>query len=156
MFYDHNQVEDLLSCLCCSNRYDLNVNRPLLLPCYKTMCEICIKKRTFAFENSYQVSCFHCLSNHDLAENAQLPLPLNESLIQLLKLKPVDVHKAELIRKLADLVKMIKQSFEELDFIECTSEQSFLNYFELIRSEVNKSVNYLIEQTLQYRDKLRT
>jgi hypothetical protein len=160
MFYEHDQVEDLLSCSCCTKRYELVSNRPLLLPCYKTLCENCIRSRTFVSPDSvYKVNCFHCLDNHDIqesldSESHQLPLPLNDSLIQLLRLKPVDVHKAELMRKLADLVKKIKTSLDELDQIELNTEQSFLTYFDLIKSEICKSAQYLIEQTVQYRDKL--
>jgi hypothetical protein len=163
MFYDQNQVEDLLSCSSCQKRYDLDKNRPLLLPCYKTICETCIRSRiilpNLSNETIFKYTCFYCENNHDLnieldAENGNLNLPLNESLAKLLNLRPVDVHKAELIRKLADLVKQIKLSLDELDYIEMNSEQNFLSYFDLIKNEINTSTNYLIEQAIQYRDKL--
>ena len=67
MFYDHNQVEDLLNCVHCGERYDT----PLLLPCWKTICSQCVNNRTQIDSDGVEkLTCpFCCDTIHEIPDN---------------------------------------------------------------------------------------
>lgn len=104
MFYEHNQVEDILNCPNCNERYD----RPLLLPCFKSICNKCVEN----IRNYNSISCPFCKNSHDLPKNG---FPLNDALFNLLKIKPVDVHRAELFRRIGDLIKKCNRTWTRLN-----------------------------------------
>ena len=90
MFYEHNQVDDLLNCINCGERYDT----PLLLPCWKTICSQCVFNKTLIDNDGVEkLECPFCLNSlHEIPDNGYA---VNDALNSLLKLKPVDVHRAE-------------------------------------------------------------
>ena len=145
MFYEHNQVEDLLSCKSCNERYDT----PVILPCWKSLCHRCVTYKTN--NQTKLLSCPFCSQAHQVPESG---FPHNESLISLLKLKPVDVHRAEMYRAIGDLLKKIQLNIEDLNIMEKNSRKNLLEYFELIKNEIKLSAKTLIEQVVRYRDKL--
>ena len=144
MFYDHNQVDDLLNCPNCSNRYDT----PLLLPCYRTICKRCISKHT----TDKQFTCPFCPDTvHPLPDKGYA---INDAVSSLLKLKPVDVHRAEMYRRIADLLKLIQISMNDLENIEANVKVNLFDYFALVKKEVSSSAENVIEHTVKYRDRL--
>ena len=145
MFYEHNQVEDLLNCRSCNERY----NTPLLLPCWKTLCQSCVLSKTD--ESTKLLACPYCKNTHEVPATG---FPLNESLTALLKLRPVDVHRAEMYRTLGDLLKKLQLDMDDLSCMESHSHKNLLDYFDLITSEIKLSAKTLIQQVVRYRDKL--
>jgi hypothetical protein len=144
MFYEHNQVEDLLNCVNCGERYDT----PYLLPCFRTICKKCILNST----NNNQFSCPFCANAvHQVPPNGYA---INDTLNSLLKLKPVDVHRAEMFRSMGELLKKIQLNINDLDDLEANIRANLFDYYELIKKEIIQSADNLIEQTLKYRDKL--
>lgn len=139
-------MDDLLICSNCSERYDT----PHLLPCYRTICSKCIQDRTN--QEKCELSCPFCVDGtHVVPESGY---PINDQLNSLLKLKPVDVHRAEMYRRIADLLKMIQVSVNDLENLESSIKVNLFDYFELIENEINTSSENVIKQTVQYRDKL--
>ncbi len=72
----------------------------------------------------------------------------------MLKLKPVDVHRAEMYRRITDLLKLIQISINDLDNIETNVKANLFEYFALIRKEVSSSAENVIEHTIKYRNRL--
>ena len=145
MFYEHNQVEDLLNCKSCHERYDT----PHILPCWKSLCNRCVA--TKSNNQTKLLSCPFCDQVHQVPDTG---FPQNESLLVLLKLRPVDVHRAEMFRVLGDLLKKLNVNMDDLNLMEKSSQKSLLEYFELIKGEIKLSAKTLIEQVVKYRDKL--
>ncbi len=145
MFYEHNQVEDLLSCKSCNERYDI----PLLLPCWKTLCQRCVTNKSN--NQTKLLACPFCSHVHQVPDCG---FESNETLIALLKLKPVDVHRAEMFRSLGDLLKKLQLNMDDLNLMEKGAHKNLLEYFELIKGEIKLSAKTLIEQVVKYRDKL--
>lgn len=145
MFYEHNQVDDLLTCPNCNDRYDI----PYLLPCFRTICNKCIKKQT---DKNYKLNCPFCTDiKHNIPKHGYV---INDALNSLLKLKPVDVHRAEMYRRIADLLKMIQISINDLENLEVNVKLNLFDYFELIKKEIQKSADNVIKQTIEYKEKL--
>ena len=57
-------------------------------------------------------------------------------------------------RRIADLLKMIQVSVNDLENLESSIKVNLFDYFELIENEINTSSENVIKQTVQYRDKL--
>ena len=145
MFYEHNQVEDLLICVNCNERYDI----PLLLTCWKSICNQCVKKH----QTGHRLNCPYCNLIHEVPKNG---LPINEALNSLLKLKPVDMQRASLLRQITDLLKHLQNNINNLDNLESNVQSEIFDYFDLIKKEINKSAQNVIEQAIKQRDKLIT
>ena len=145
MFYEHNQVEDLLNCLNCGERYD----RPLLLPCYKTICERCMKKNNSRKEEECELNFPYCSKQHKVPQNG---FAVNETIMSLLKIRPVNAYKADLFRKLAEATKKLQANLNELCALE--DAQKIVDLFEVIKKEINQNTESLIEQANKYREKM--
>lgn len=79
---------------------------------------------------------------------------MNDTINSLLKLKPVDVHRAETYRHIADLLKKIQTSLFDLEHLETNLKTNLFDYFDLIKKEINSSADNVINHTIKYRDKL--
>lgn len=170
MFYEQNQVENLLNCQVCNQRYD----KPYLLPCCKTICSRCLLKhlnnQTSSQKqpiNNKTIKCPYCSIDHQLQTANSTPkskatgdgldelrLPLNETIQQLLNMKPIDVQRADLCRNMSEILKTIGEKLEQIDKLESNAQQNLLDYFELIKKELNQSTNYLIEQINKQRENM--
>lgn len=149
MFYEQNQLDNLLNCPCCKNRFDL----PLMLPCcWKTICKRCTEKYTY--KNLESFKCPLCSKNQKLSRNGELSLPVNETLSKLLNIKPVDLLHADLYRKLGDLFKNIQSNLDELNFIEKHAQSNLDEFFSLIKNEIQNNTQHLIEQANKLKDRL--
>jgi hypothetical protein len=170
MFYEQNQVENLLNCQICNQRYD----KPYLLPCCKTICSRCLIKllnnqssSQKQSTNSKIIKCPYCSIDHQLqtanymAKSKPvgdsldgLRLPLNETIQELLNMKPVDVQRADLCRTMSEILKTIGEKLEQMDKLESNTQQTLLDYFELIKKELNQSTNCLIDQINKQRENM--
>jgi hypothetical protein len=151
MFYDHNQVEDLLNCSVCNQRYD----KPLLLPCWKTICNKCVINRTVLDSDGVEkLNCPFCVKSSIIHEVPDQGFAVNDALNSLLHLKPVDVHRAELFKTIGDLLKKIQFNMNDLDNIEKNIKLNLYDYFEIIKNEIVENTQKLIDQATKYRDKL--
>ncbi len=151
MFYDHNQVEDLLNCSVCHQRYD----KPLLLPCWKTICNKCVINRTVLDSDGVEkLNCPFCVKSSIIHEVPDQGFAVNDALNSLLHLKPVDVHRAELFKTVGDLLKKIQFNMNDLDNIEKNIKLNLYDYFEIIKNEIVENTQTLIDQATKYRDKL--
>lgn len=149
MFYDHNQVEDLLICVNCGERYDI----PLLLPCWKTICNKCVNNKTeLDDEGVEKFACPFCLDKtHEIPDSGYA---VNDALNSLLKLKPVDVSRADLFKKINDLLKKLQLNLADLNAAELNIKLNLYDYFDLIKQEIETSARQLIEQALKLKESL--
>ena len=79
---------------------------------------------------------------------------VNDTINSLLKLKPVDVHRAEMYRRIADLLKNIQSNLIDLENLEANLKTNLFDYFDLIKKEISSSADNVINHTIKYRDKL--
>jgi hypothetical protein len=160
MFYEHNQVEDLLNCGHCGERFDV----PLLLPCWKTCCQRCINKSLD--KSTGGLNCPFCQTCHKIPVDGFVT---NDTLASLLKLKPVDVRRAEQFKKTCDLFKQLQYNLDNLDEIETIQKTSlnknkhlnnndcdngYVDYFEIVRNAIRTNTQSFIQETCRYRDNL--
>lgn len=138
MFYEQNQFDSLLTCPICSQRFDV----PLMLPCcWKTVCNKCTQKITTT------QTCSLCKNQH-LQFQTKRQLPVNEAILKLLDLKPVDLIHTDIYLKLSDLFKFINSNLDELERIEKHTETNITQYFTLLKTEISNNVELLIQKTL--------
>ena len=146
MFYDQNQVDDLLSCASCKQRYDMSSRRPLLVPCcWKTLCERCCSSLTASV-------CQLCGLGRQPVCVASLPV--NDSLLGLLRLKPVDARRAELHKRVAEARHRLAATVARLEELEAHASERCVGYFQLIHDEVNKSADSLVSQVNEWRARI--
>ncbi|CAF0995261.1 unnamed protein product [Brachionus calyciflorus] len=145
MFYEQNQFDCLLTCTLCTQRYDI----PLMLPCcWKTICKKCTEKMTL------NRTCSLCKKQNIqiLNSNGKISLPVNEALQKLLDLKPVDLIYTEFYRKFSEFFKLINSNLDELNLIEKHSESNIIQYFQILKSEISKNVENLIQKALNFKN----
>ena len=79
MFFDSNQINEVLNCTKCNERLD----EPRILPCGKSICSFCaesikVKDRDF--------QCLICEDKHEMSKNG---LPIIEFAVKMLSFKSV-------------------------------------------------------------------
>jgi hypothetical protein len=86
MFFNPNQVNNLLSCKSCSQRLD----EPRLLPCGKNICSNCyLSIQT----NNNEFQCIICKDKHLISNKNGLPI--NETVLEMLSFKSVNISRGK-------------------------------------------------------------
>jgi hypothetical protein len=98
-----------------------------------------------------EFKCPLCKQDHQVPSNG---FAINETLLSLQRIKPVDAHKADMFKRVSDLLKLLQISIDDLGGIEHQLQTSFLDYYDLIKREINSSVESFVEQLKHYKDKL--
>jgi hypothetical protein len=98
MFYEEHHINNTLKCKQCYNRLD----RPNILPCGSVICTFCVLA-TKIVNNEYD--CYLCKQKHVYPSNG---FPLCEQLVELLLVKPSEMHKSESVKQLFELQKRIE------------------------------------------------
>lgn len=147
MFYEQNQLDSLLNCPTCMQRFD----QPLMMPCcWKTVCKKCILK--YNQNSDYLHTCPQCKRKNQSLKFSNLPV--NEALHKLLNLKPVDLIHADLYRKLGDLFKTIQTDLEDLDLLEKNAQINLDTFFDTIKENIINNTRILIEKANNHKEKI--
>ena len=88
MYFETNQVNDILSCQQCEGRLDI----PKMLPCGKTICSFCAPLNLLSISNDNKFDCLVCKQKHDVPKDG---LPINEALLKMLSVKLIRVSRGK-------------------------------------------------------------
>ena len=155
MFYEQNQILNVLNCAKCSKEFD----EPRLLPCGKTVCNDCISALTiYSNPNSNMFDCAMCLDEHFMPSKG---FPLNESLLKLLEQKPSEVYRGKVVETFKNNLESVHNKKQQLEFNlnngEDTIKEHCMNLRCLIHAsaettivKVNELADSLINQIIKY------
>jgi hypothetical protein len=82
MFYNAEHIEKVLNCTICKNR----MKDPRLLPCGKSVCNLCLTMTGTKLTN---LNCQSCGKVHEIPHDG---LPLNQIARHILALQPQEVY----------------------------------------------------------------
>jgi hypothetical protein len=85
MFFDPNQVNDLLNCKNCNERLD----EPRLLPCGDNICSACAQSIKL---NGKQYDCLVCSNKHKMPKSG---LPKIKAIAEMLSFKTIDISRGK-------------------------------------------------------------
>ena len=107
MFYEESQIEKLLKCPHCKNKYD----GPRMLPCGKSVCSKCIQVIIIGMEKTDKaLKCLVCDKLHSKSE-----FPVNEGLMKLLQKQPSEVYRGKKVEDLKGNLKVIKSNMINME-----------------------------------------
>ncbi len=141
MFFDSNEVNNLLNCKKCDGRLD----EPKILPCGNNICSYCAASIKI---NGKQYDCLVCSGEHKMPKNG---LPINTALKELLSYKPIKVSRGKLfdsllksldgIQKMRNFIKLGTENSNDLIKEHCIDLRSDV---QLKAEEVIQQVNDII------------
>jgi hypothetical protein len=111
MFYEEHQINKLLNCSKCSQRFDV----PKVLPCGKKICMQCIQiiKIIDSDDELAQFKCLMCSDEHVMPKNG---FPTCETLMILLNEKPNEVYRSQNVETLKKNVNEIRLHLDKIDY----------------------------------------
>ena len=160
MFFEQNQISNVLNCSKCSKEFD----EPRMLPCGITVCNECISILTNTKKaNSNLFECAMCLDEHTIPSKG---FPLNKSILTLIGQKPKEVFRGKVVEDFKLNLEIISKKKEQFEFqfnngidaikkhclnlrcdVHASSEKAILRINELtdsMISEINKYENKCI------------
>ena len=135
MFFEEEKIIAALNCKNCHLRLDV----PRLLPCGRTICSSCYL--TIQVVNK-RFECITCSNNHLMPDDG---LPLNESLLLLLSVKPSEIYRSK-------SVEILKQSLNDIYSKMKSIEMGVNNGIDKIKEhcvEIRREVQLATEETIQ-------
>jgi hypothetical protein len=88
MYFDKNQVNDILLCQQCRGRSE----GPKILPCGETICSFCVSSIKLLRINMFE--CLVCKQKHEMPKNG---LPDNKVVLKMVSIKPIKVFRGEAV-----------------------------------------------------------
>jgi hypothetical protein len=98
MFFETDQVNDILICEQCKGRLDL----PKILPCGKTICSFCAPLNLLSNTADNKFDCLVCKNKHEVPRDG---LPSNDIALKILSVKLMRVSRGttfDSLKKLLD------------------------------------------------------
>jgi hypothetical protein len=138
MYFDSNQVNNLLNCINCNARID----EPKLLPCGDTICSYCVSQLKIDSNNNE----FTCIVCGDLHEMPRKGLPLNKRLSEMLNIKPTRVSRGKLFNLLEESIKEIEKKINFFKIGIKNSDEYVKEYCFELRNEVHLATELTIEK----------
>jgi hypothetical protein len=130
MYFQKSEIEEKLMCPKCKKRFD----EPKIMPCGDSICKSCLDK--IVINNDLRIKCPICRVEHKIPIQGELPT--QKILVDLLKLKPVQVYRGEMLEKLDSNLKSIEKRIEKF-FTELSlnfQEMQIQEHCEMLRNEI--------------------
>ena len=106
MFYEEEQINDLMSCNKCHERLD----EPRILPCGDTVCLSCASSIQVISEH---FECILCNKKHAMPREG---LPISKKLISLISMQPVEFYRGQAAEKLKETLNDLQKKITSLKF----------------------------------------
>ena len=138
MYFETNQVNDILICDQCEGRLDI----PKILPCGKTICSFCAPLNLLStIDNKFD--CLVCKNKHEVPRDG---LPNNEALLKMLSFKPTRISRGKLFDSLEKSLEDIRKKNSFIKHGIDNSNDLINEYCMDLRSEVQLKTEQAIEQ----------
>jgi len=145
MFFESNEVDNLLNCKKCDGRLD----EPMLLSCGSSICSHCVSSIQVNKYNEFE--CLVCKDKHEMPKNG---LPLNAALKDLLSYKPTKVSRGKLYDSLQRSLDDIRNKHNFMKFGIENSNDLIKEHFMDLRSDVQLTAEEVILQVNDISTKL--
>jgi hypothetical protein len=127
-FYSADEIDRLLICSKCENKYD----DPRTLPCGKSFCNSCIKD--LADTKREYINCLTCGKRHDIPIDDGFPPNLD--MAQLISIKADEVTRSEVVEEFKLVTALIKENSDKLKLNLQIGETTIRNHCDKVRDEV--------------------
>lgn len=145
MFFEANQVFDLLSCQLCKNQLDT----PFILPCGKIVCSKCAHCIIKQSKND-SIDCL-CKSNHRLPDKE---FPICEIILNLLATPTNDIYRGSLAEQLKTNLKEINKDLKQFKFELNNGGDRVKEHCLNLRNQVQLVTELAISQINQFNEDL--
>jgi len=136
MFFDTNQVNNILLCLHCQGRLE----EPKITPCGETICSFCEKSIQV---NNYVFDCFICKQKHEMPKNGLLD---NKIVLKMLSVEPKKVSRGLAFDSLMELLDEIQKKRNIITLSINKSSDLVKEHFLELRSNVQETAEEVILQ----------
>jgi hypothetical protein len=137
MYYDKNQVDEVLICEYCNQIID----QPKILPCFETICSFC--EQSIEIINGNKFECFICKEIHEMPKNG---LPFNKKLLKMLSIKPTKVSRGKAFDANQETLNEIETKHCRIKRGIESSNDLIIEYCMDLKSNVQLKVNEIILQ----------
>ena len=151
MFYDRDEIGDLLQCPSCEERF----REPCMLPCGHSLCARCTRSEHCITESSSAPSlssgkpaanllkCKECDEVHVVPEHG---FQINKILLKLLEAQPKEVYRGKDIESLGSLLKEIRaKRASMLDLLDATLDERIREHYNALRDTVQTATEQAIQ-----------
>ena len=146
MFYQESQIEELLKCPHCQNRYD----EPRILPCGQAVCNQCIHVILNQMQqNEASFKCLLCDEFH-----AKSTFPVNRSLMAIIKKQPSEVYRGKKVEVLKQNLKDISSNKIKLENAFRNGKNQLIDHCLNIRGDIDLAAEKVIQDIQDKRDEL--
>ena len=145
MFYSQTSIDCLKRCPGCQEEYQ----RPFMLPCGQTVCQHCILKSKRL--KSEVILCSFCSDSHAIPSNG---FPINKMVLELLKIKPEEIHRSDAVDKLKNLLKIIQIKVVNLHNDIQKGKETIHKHFSIVKNDIQIRTDQLVEQIQNFNKEL--
>lgn len=142
MFYQENEINELLICKLCNSK----LIDPRVLNCGHTVCNKCIE--LIYNQQKKGIECLFCLRFHEMPKNG---FPVNELISKLSDKKPKQIYRGEACECLKHRLDALHEKSEKLNYDFRTIPNKIREKSDLLRHEIDLITNELIELINKYR-----
>ena len=143
MFFQEENVNDILKCSNCNQRLD----EPWMLPCGEIVCSVCA---TLVHVTNSKFKCLICDKVHMMPEDG---LPKNKNLSNLISMQPSEVYRSQSVENLKELLKDIPKKITSLTFSINNGMDRIKEFCSDLINEVQLTTEEAIQQMSEHRDK---
>jgi hypothetical protein len=147
MFYQKEEIENVLSCGVCSKIYA----DPRLLPCAESACNECIQQ-IIQSNPRKEFNCKFCLGIHKPFDKEGFPS--NGAFIKLLKAKVGNVYRNAKVEELKNKLANIKEKCGELKLSLKNGVDQIREHCIRLRNQVHLETDILIEEAHKFNESL--
>lgn len=148
MFFQTNEINNLLVCTYCQNKFVSVVKN---LPCGFPICDLCALDIENKHIENNEFKCHKCNEIHAVPVGGFMN---NMPLMQLLNIKPVKVFRGEKCELLKNLLNELKSKNNEFKMSISQCETTITDYCENLRYQITLSTESAIQHINKIRDSL--
>jgi len=142
MFFEENEITDILKCSRCKERLD----EPTMLPCGDTVCSLCLK---LIHASNKKFKCIVCNNEHTMPENG---LPINKALRALWPIQPKEVYRSQAVETLKETLNTMRKKISLLQTASDNSSDRIKDECIELRRQVQLATDQVIEQINDFND----
>lgn len=142
MFYESSQINSYLTCPKCNERFD----EPKILPCGLSVCLQCCKSFELIPSDNTKFKCI-CNQSHTQSE-----FPTSIALLNLLKLKPNQIHRSDAVDSLTNSLNEIQSRLDSFKRTTSNSVDKVKEYCLSLKQDVYLSTELALQQINELSD----
>jgi hypothetical protein len=150
MFYEEKEINQLLKCEQCNQRYI----QPRNLPCDEYICTNCLEKliEEQSAKQSGKLKCCYCSEEHDMPERG---FPISNKLEMLLETKPNEIYRGKAVEELATRLRNIKNELNAFKYTLDNGIEKIRERCSLLKHQIQIRAESLIDNINKLSDEMQ-